>query len=305
MDTGEHQTEPRLSRRRPTGGASKKGRADRRPILRHIANLWSLVGYPSAKKEWSLKQKLQAVKAAGFDGFTTQLTPEHAKLGERLGLIRIGYFSSGDGEQFERLLAEQKKCGAFHVNVQLADHDTPTPEAVELAKRLMAAGRKVGVQPSVEVHRDTCTETPEKTFAMADAYQRQTGELLTMTWDHSHPAIIKHLAPPYWERLGVRLDLFQTAHQFHFRPFNGHHCQIPVTDGQAKLTPELLEYLPFVEQLMRAWLGKGRRGGELYAVPEMGPVASGYNLHSLPNSWEEAKVLRGQIEMCWKRALRG
>lgn len=263
------------------------------------------MGYPSPKKEWSLEQKLKAVKAAGFDGFTTQLTPEHAVLGERLGLIRIGYFSSGDGEQFEALLTEQKKAGAFHVNVQLADHDTPTSQAVKLAKRLMAAGEKVGVQPSVEVHRDTCTETPEKTYALADGYERQTGELLRMTWDHSHPAIIKHLAAPYWERLGTCLELFEVAQQFHFRPFNGHHCQVPVTDGRGNLTPEVLDYLTFVEQVMRAWLKTARPGSEMFAVPEMGPVAGGYNLHCLPNSWEEAKILRGQIEMCWKRALRG
>ena len=294
-----------MSKRRPTIGASKKRRAERTPVLRHIANLWSLVEYPSAKKEWSLEQKLKAVKAAGFDGFTTQLTPELAALGERFGLIRIGYFSSGDGDQFEKLLAAQKACGAVHVNVQLADHDTPTAEAVALAKRLMAAGKKVGVQPSVEVHRDTCTETPEKTFALADGYERQTGQRLTMTWDHSHPAIIKHLAPPYWERLGVRLELFEVAQQFHFRPFNGHHCQVPVTDGRGNLTPEVLDYLPFVKELMRAWIKKARPGREFFALPEMGPVASGYNLHSLPNSWEEAKILRGQIEMCWKRALRG
>jgi len=283
----------------------KKRRAKRSPVLRHIANLWSLVGYPSPKKEWSLVEKLRAVKAAGFDGFTTQLTPEHAELGERLGLIRVGYFSSGDGEQFETLLKEQQRCGAYHVNVQLADHDTPTSQAVKLTKRLMAAGRKLGVLPSVEVHRDTCTETPEKTFALADGYERQTGELLRMTWDHSHPATIKHLAPPYWERLGVRLDLFEAAQQFHFRPFNGHHCQVPVTDGRGNLTPEVLDYLPFVEQLMRAWLKKAQPGREMFAVPEMGPVAGGYNLHCLPNSWEEAKVLRGQIEVCWKRAFRG
>ena len=58
-----------MSARRLRDGASKRVRAVRKPILRHIANLWSLVGYPSPKKEWSLEQKLRAVKAAGFDGF--------------------------------------------------------------------------------------------------------------------------------------------------------------------------------------------------------------------------------------------
>jgi hypothetical protein len=271
-------------------------------VLRHIANLWSLVGYPSPRKEWPLERKLEAVKEAGFDGFTSRLDAQQAALGEKLGLMRVGYFASGDAREFEALLREQRDCGAAHVNVQLGDHDTPTLEAVELAKRLMAAGRKAGVKAAVEVHRDTCTETPEKTFALADGYEKETGELLELTWDHSHPGVVKHLSPPYWERLGVRLDLIRRAQQFHFRPFNGHHCQVPVTDGKGHLTGEFLNYAPFVECVMRAWLQGAAEGREMFAVPEMGPLGSGYNLEAFPNSWEEAKALRREIEKCWRRA---
>ena len=274
------------------------------PILRQIVNLWTLVEHPSPKKEWSLERKLRAVKEAGFDGFTALLTPEHKKLGDKFGLMRVGYFSSGKADEFASLLKQNKDAGAHHINVQLGDHDTPTDAAVRLATQLMAEGRKLGVEPAVEVHRDTCTETPEKTYALADGYEKATGELLPMTWDHSHLAVVKHLLPPYWERLGVRLDLLQRAQQFHFRPFNGHHCQVPVTDGRRRLTPEVLDYLPFVEKVMEAWLVRAAPGRELFVVPEMGPIWLGYNLHSLPNSWEETIVLRGEIQKRWLRALK-
>ncbi len=274
------------------------------PRLRHILNLWTLVWHPTKKNEWSLERKLQAVKDAGFDGFTAQLTPEHARIGDRLGLMRVGYFSSGNTKQFARLLNEQKQAGALHINVQLADHDTPTKEAVSLARQLIATGKKLGVQPAVEVHRDTCTETPEKTYALADGFQRATGKLLPMTWDYSHLAIVKHLQPPYWDRLGVRHDLIQRAQQFHFRPFNGHHCQVPVTNGRGKLSSEVLDYLPFVEKVMETWLAAAPPAREMFAVPEMGPLWLGYNLHAFPKSWEDAKVLREELEKCWRRALK-
>jgi hypothetical protein len=102
----------------------------------------------------------------------------------------------------------------------------------------------------------------------------------------------------------VRHDLIQRAQQFHFRPFNGHHCQVPVTNGRGKLTPEVLDYLPFVEKVMATWLFAALPGSEMFAVPEMGPLWLGYNLHALPNSWEDAKILRGEIEKCWQRALK-
>jgi hypothetical protein len=275
------------------------------PTLRHIINLWTLVEHPSKAKEWSLERKLREVKDAGFDGFTAALTPEHHRLGEKLGLIRVGYFSSSDPKEFAKLLKQNKDAGAHHINVQLADHDTSTPVAIKLAQKLMAEGRKLGVEPAVEVHRDTCTETPEKTYALADGYQKATGELLPMTWDHSHLAIVKHLQPPYWDRLGVRPDLIQRAQQFHFRPFNGHHCQVPVTDGRGHLTPEVLDYLPFVQKVMETWLATATPEREMFAVPEMGPLWLGYNLHAFPSSWNEAVVLREEIEKCWRKARKG
>jgi len=33
----------------------------------------------------------------------------------------------------------------------------------------------------------------------------------------------------------------------------------------------------------------------------MGPVPGGYNFSTLPHSWEEAKVLRGEIDKIWSR----
>jgi hypothetical protein len=115
---------------------------------------------------------------------------------------------------------------------------------------------------------------------------------------------VKHLLPPFWPRLGVRPDLFQRAQQFHFRPFNGHHCQIPVMDARGRLTPEFHDYVPFIEKVMETWLATATPGRELIAVPEMGPLWMGYNLHAFPSSWEQAKVLRGEIEKAWRRVLR-
>jgi hypothetical protein len=162
----------------------------------------------------------------------------------------------------------------------------------------------VGVETSIEVHRDTCTETPEKTYALADEFKKRTGKPIRFTWDFSHLAVVKHLLPPFWEKLGRRADLIRHANQFHFRPFNGHHCQVPVTNGQGQLTPEFLDYRPFMEQVMATWLRSAPPGRELFAVPELGPLWLGYNLHSLPSSWEDAQVLRLQIERAWRRALK-
>jgi len=284
--------------------ASQAVSKNAKPVLRHIINLWTLVWHPSRQREWTLERKLREVKAAGFDGFTTRLDQNHARLGDKLGLMRVGYFASSKPAEFTRLLKTQKEAGARHVNVQLGDHDTPTATAIRLARKLLSEAAKLDLEVGIEVHRDTCTETPEKTYALADGYHKAAHELLPFTWDFSHLAVVKHLLPPYWPRLGVRPDLIQRAQQFHFRPFNGHHCQVPVTDARGRLTPEFRDYVPFLEQVLATWLAGASPRREMIAVPEMGPLWMGYNLNVFPSSWEQAKVLRGEVERSWKRALK-
>lgn len=270
--------------------------------LRQIANLWSLQDYPCADAPWHPEAQLEAIHAAGFDGVTGRVGPQHGKLAMELNMIVVGFVSSGNDTEFAELLNAQREAGARQVNVQLADHDTPTKEALRLTHRLFEeAGRIGGLEISIEVHRDTCTETPEKTYALADAYFADTGQLLPITWDFSHCAIVKHLQPKdFSARLLERPELVTRASQFHFRPFNGHHCQVPVTSGDGSLTRELREWLPLVADTFTLWLEANRQTErEIFVVPEMGPASSGYNLDGLPNSWEEAVKLRPILENLW------
>lgn len=275
-----------------------------RPRLHLIASLWTLWDHPSAGREWSLEKKITAIKEAGFDGFAAQLDREHGRLAQKHGLVTIGFIYSSNPAEFATLIRLNVDGGARRINVQLGGHDTPVEKATRLAIRLIEEGEKQGVPCDIETHRGTCTETPEKTYAIAAAYRKATGRLLPITWDFSHFAVVKHLAPPFWEPLIESPALIQHARQFHFRPFNGHHCQVPVTTPAGKLSPEVKEWHPVLEQSFATWLRGKQDDVDLYACPEMGPVRGGYNLPHLPNSWRDARVLRGMIAEAWKKALR-
>lgn len=125
--------------------------------------------------------------------------------------------------------------------------------------------------------------------------------MLPLSFDFSHFAVVKHLLPEeFAKRLLVRPDLIQRARQFHFRPFNGHHVQVPITDGFGKLTLEVKAWLPFAEAVLQCWLeGNRETDREILICPELGPKEGGYALSTFPNSWEDAKLLRGEIEKLW------
>jgi hypothetical protein len=277
------------------------------PRIAHIAALWSLFEFPSRGRQWPLERKIRAAAAAGFDGIAGALTPAHRRLAGKHGLRHLlGYISSDDPGEFAARIRAQKEGGAVHINVQMDNHDTPPAlAAMHWVRMVREAERIGGVVVSLEVHRDTCTETPEKTYEIAERYQQATGEMIKLNFDFSHFAVVKHLSPgDYAARLLDHPDLVQNSEQCHFRPFNGHHCQVPVThDG--RLTPEVRSYLAFAREVIKLWRNaRSNRDKTLYACPEMGPLGGfgpggGYNITGLPPSWPDAVVLRGEIARLW------
>ena len=241
----------------------------KRPKIYHLCSLGSLMGYGGKKGEWSAAKKLKKIKKAGFDGFVGRVfmvTPDEVAAS---GLVFACTTDLGGIREIRPKLREIKAAGARCVNVQMLDHDTLTERAVEVARRLMDVAEDLEMDVAVEVHRDTCTETPEKAYALAAGYEKAEKKPLKMTWDFSHPAVIKHL-----ERLAERVDLIQLAQQFHFRPFNGHHAMIPAIDHKGKIIPEFVDWLKFASRSWPAGWKRPSRGGKCSLVPSRSPVAT-------------------------------
>src|SRR5262249_9011155 len=143
-----------------------------------------------------------------------------------------------------------KKLGALAIDVQLGDYDTPLADAIKLAARIRDIAREIALPFAIETHRDTFTETPEATLALARGFEAATGETLPLCLDHSHFAVVRHLAPDkLWERLREPAALLTAATQYHLRPFNGHHCQIPALDQRGRRTPEYRHWLDYTQSL--------------------------------------------------------
>jgi hypothetical protein len=280
----------------------KKSSSAKVPVLKQFAGFWTLTNQPSAAKGWSLEEKFKQAKKAGFDAMGGGAMPEVVPLCKKYGMEYVCYIDGN--KNFRERLEAAKATHPSRINVQLCDHDTLPAEAAKIWIKMEAEARKMGLEVDLEVHRDTCTETPEKTYEIADLFKKATGKKVRLCFDFSHIAVVKHLSPPYADRLLVRPDLVQLSRQAHFRPFNGHHCQIPATDGKGHETPEFRDYLVFLDAFIACWM-KGAKGGEVfYACPEFGPLPGGYSLTTFPNVWKDAILLREKTEAIWKANLR-
>jgi len=272
------------------------------PRIVHLGSLWSLTGYGGKKGEWSVAKKVRRIKRAGFDGFMGRTPPVTPKLVEKAGIQFVGIADMAWVKDIRPRLQLLKDAHVRCVNVQMLDHDTPTFKAVALARRVMATADAMGMDVSIEVHRDTCTETPEKAYALAEGFEKAEKRPLKMTWDFSHPAIVKNLGAPFWDRLAERPDLIQHANQFHFRPFNGHHAQIPALGWNGKLTPEFGDWLEFAERVLACWLEAAEPGREVFVCPEQG--APGYDLSVFPDRWKDVRAIRKEVDRVWQRQLK-
>lgn len=273
------------------------------PRLILCATLWSLVGHPSPRREWSLARKMDAIKAAGFEGVAEMFRPELAPHLRRLGLAICGRVFSRDGRDVVELLRQEAAGGASYVNCMLGADDTSPAVATKMIIRTIRAARRLGLAAHIETHRDLCTETPEKLAEIAQQYHYETGELLPITWDHSHLAVMKHVLPPdFSRRLLAEKKLIQHSHMFHCRPFGSQHCQVPVTNGRGRLTPEFRDYLQFAEDLFTVWLQGPAPRGELWVCPEMGTTV-GYHVSTNPPVWPDTLRLRDELLGAWQRAL--
>ena len=266
------------------------------------AALWSMIAWPSPKREWSLARKLGAVKAAGFDGICGYITPELQALAQPLGLELMSGFDAKSVAHALPRLREQRDLGVRFINIQLLNHDTAPAVAARTAVKLVETARGMGLAVHIETHRDTATETPEKFDEIARLYKLATKELMPVTWDHSHFAVSKHMLPPdYSRRLLAWPKLIQHSQMLHLRPFNSQHLQIPVTNGRGRLTPEFNDYITFVEDLFALWLAGPQPGKTLWVCPELG-MSHGYQVSINPHAWPEAVRARTEMVAAWQRA---
>ena len=267
-----------------------------------MCSIGTLGGYGGKLGEWSITKKLRRIHQAGFDGFLGRIpmiTREHV---EKSGLIFAATTDIGGIPEINSKFRAINEAGARCVNVQMLNHDTRTARAVEVARRVMASADELGMDVSIEMHRDTCTETPEKAYALAAGFEKAEGRPLKMTWDFSHPAVVKHLNPPYWDRLAERVDLIQLAQQFHFRPFNGHHAQVPALNGKGELTPEFLDFMEFADRVIGCWIDSATPGREMFACPEQ--IAGGYMLSVFGDRFKDVQAIRKALDRSFKKHLK-
>ena len=271
-----------------------------KPQLKTYANLWTLWDHPVVGAgEWDPDHKAAEIAAAGFDGMMGDAGAGAGAAAARHGLAFIAFSRLDGRDDFDKVLFTARQEGAVVLQVHLGWHDTNTDDALRLALALSEASKRAGLEAVIETHRDTCTETPEKTVELQRRFSAETGGDLPLLLDFSHHAVVKHLMPPWAPRLLEDAKLVRRSKWHHLRPFNGHHAQVPVLQADRRtLTDEAEEWLRFARELFAVM--RTSRLQEFWVCPEIGPIRGGYGLTCFVPAWDEAVALRGRLVAEWR-----
>lgn len=267
--------------------------------LRLFGTLWSLREYPSKAREWSWAMKLATIRAARFDGV---FAPPHPSLADRGHLLYWGATSLDAKARVAPAFRAARELGALAINIQLGDHDSPLGDMIALAVHVRDVARDFDLPFTIETHRDTFTETPEATLALFRGYQKKARETMPLCLDHSHFAVVRHLWPAdFWPRLREPPELLAAANHFHLRPFNGHHCQIPVLNAAGRRTREYRDWRPYAAALF-AHLHTRPATGPIFVVPELGHANPTYGLSCFGDTWRDVQALTHDLRRLWRAA---
>ena len=269
------------------------------PPLWLFATLWSLREYPTRPREWSWARKFATLRAAGFDGVMSPPIPALAARGDLRYLAISSVRSSGE---IEPVLQAAKDLGALAIGIQLGRPETPLSVALRLALRLRAVAQRLALPFAIETHRATFTELPETLAALQAAYRESCGENLPVCLDYSHIALVRHLVPEVtWSTLTKQQPAaLANARQFHLRPFNAHHAQLPVLNARGRRTPEYLAWRDQFAAPLLLHLRDRRTAEPVLAVAELGHAAPAYGLSTHGDTWQDTRVVARDLHALWK-----
>jgi sugar phosphate isomerase/epimerase len=273
------------------------------PRLRVQHSLWSLRRLPmNAPQEWTLDEKFERVKAAGFEGVECWLGPqdetEVTEALKRHGLRLVLGHRPFKPEQTRAVVEQAVRLGADFVFAQPADAFMLLDEVVSLVTEGRRIATDNGVPYFVETHRNNFTENLPQTIALIERIPD-----ILFTADLSHFVVVGEFYGWEEERAVDRMMpvLERTGHM-HGRIGNGEQVQVDVGDGSGQ-TPQF--FVRLWETAIRHWLRSAAPGDIFPFASELGPPRYAITLpdgNEFSDRWEQSLVMKKLVEQAWGQA---
>lgn len=266
-------------------------------------SLWAMERRRPDGAEWSLDQKLEMIREAGFDGAGVRFFDAgYAKtVTERLGNWGLTWQAQCYPQRIDDLgpiLQNVKAYGAEHVNLQADVRPKTVAECVPLLEGWTAMARDAGVKLFFETHRDRMTTDLFFTLRLLDRFPD-----IKFTADLSHYLLGREFSwPVSAENHGLIHRILDNSFAFHGRVASREQIQVQISFAHHKEWLEL--FLAWWEYGLRSWRRRAGKDDVVTFLCEMGPkeyAMTGADGYELSDRWEESKMLMRLIRELWSR----
>jgi len=270
------------------------------PRLRVGHALWSLIGLPmNGPTEWTLDEKFERVKAAGFEHVECWLGDDNeaevkAAL-DRHGLRLILGHRPFSRKDVETTIERAVRLEADFAFCQPASAFTPLADVVDIVRHGAQVAGEAGRPFFVETHRNNYTENIPQTLALIEAVPE-----IRITADLSHFVVVGEFYG--WDGEGAierMAPILKKVSHAHARISNGEQVQVDVGDGS---TPPARFFVKLWTEICRNWRREAGTGDVLPFSSELGPPRYAITLpdgKEFSDRWEQSLVMKQLIEEAW------
>jgi hypothetical protein len=266
-------------------------------------SLWSMEQLPFGGPEWSLPQKLEMIRDAGFDGCGLRfIDADYARQVTRFLRAHNMTWQAQSYPQtvddLKHYLALVQELGADHLNLQ-ADVRPYTPQGcvpyLEGWQRLAA---DAGVKLHIETHRNRMTNDLLFTLHLLDMFPD-----LRFTADISHYVVGREFAWPVGDEQHAMIHrILDNSWGIHGRVASCEQIQVPFNFPQHQ--DWLALFLGWWEYTIRSWKKRAGPDETFTFLCECGPppyAITGADGRELSDRWQEALQMKDMIRALWSR----
>lgn len=273
------------------------------PRLRLQYNMWATQKLPRDGAEWTVPQRLDKIREAGFTGFEAAPTSD-SEADELAKLLRERELEVGfaamvrEPAELVPAIARAQKMGAQYLTAQVFGSLKSLPQIIETLEAMYERVNGAGLPFFVETHRGRVTQDLRRTVRAARRLK-----YLRFTGDFSHYVVAGEIGGEWpgevWEHFEV---LAERCGNWHGRIGYGEQVQNDIGDGSGAMAQQFKRLWAMG---FKAWLKAAEPGDVLPFCAELGPP--GYSITDLngreiSDRWAQSLVIKRLAEEAWGEA---
>ena len=268
-----------------------------------LQSMWAMERRQPDGAEWSLQQKLDMIRDAGFDGAGVRfIDPAYARevtaFLKAHGMIWQAQCYPQKVEDLVPVLELVAELGADHVNLQADVRPRTLAACVPYIEGWRRMAERAGVALNIETHRDRMTTDLFFTLDLLDAFTD-----LRLTADVSHYLVGREFAWPIDETNHAMIHrIMDNAWAIHGRVASREQVQIEIGFAQHQGWVEL--FMGWWEYAIRSWRRRAGPDARLTFLCELGPspyAITGADGLDLSDRWADAQAMMRMIRALWAR----